>query len=351
LLLAHDTQPSWPTLYTILQGEPHLGERIVSEHAAGWLYREKAPALAEADLADLYVWLVRQFPFAEDPDFDHVHAVGPREQIGHWRDSILRTLENRGTPAAVEAIARIEAALPEHPWVRTIRRDAELVLRRNTWQPIPPQALLDLVVSADRRLVATTADLLDVVLDALSAIQTRLTGETPESHLLWDTRLKRPKLEEEISDYLRNRLHDLLVDRRVVVSREVQVRRMGRGIGERADLRIDAVHTGTATATLLTVVVEVKGAWNRDLMDDLSGQLVDRYMNDIGTTHGIYLVAWPDLESWESAPADKRRVAARYDSTTREDLAEQATDLAADGTYVSVVHLDIARTRPTLGPD
>ncbi len=259
-------------------------------------------------------------------------------------------MENRGTPAAVEAIARIEAALPEHPWVRTIRRDAELVLRRNTWQPIPPQALLDLVVSADRRLVATTGDLLDVVLNALSAIQTRLTGETPESHLLWDTRLG-PRLEEEISDYLRNRLHDLLVDRRVVVSWEVQVRRMGRGIGERVHLRIDAVHTDTATAMSLTVVVEVKGAWNRDLMDDMRGQLVDRYMKDIGTTHGIYLIAWPDLESWERADADKRRVAARYDSTIREDLAEEATALAADGTYVSVVHLDIARTRPTHGPD
>jgi hypothetical protein len=33
-------------------------------------------------------------------------------------------------------------------------------------------------------------------------------------------------------------------------------------------------------------------------------------------------------------------------STTREDLAQQAADLAADGIYVSVVHLDIARTRP-----
>jgi hypothetical protein len=292
LLLAHDAQPSWPIFYTVLQADPDLGERVVSEHVAGGVYRENAPALAEADLADLYVWLVRRFPFAEDPDFDHVHAVGPREQIAHWRDSILRMLENRGTPAAVEAIARIEAALPEHPWLRTIRRDAELVLRRNTWQPVPPQALLDLVISADRRLVATTADLLDVVLDALTAIQTRLAGETPESHLLWDTRQGRPKPEEEISDYLRNRLHDLLVDRRVVVSREVQVRRMGRGIGERTDLRIDAVHTDTATVTPLTVVVEVKGAWNRDLMEDLRGQLVDRYMNDIGTSHGIYLVSW-----------------------------------------------------------
>ena len=70
-------------------------------------------------------------------------------------------------------------------------------------------------------------------------------------------------------------------------------------------------------------------------------------MNDIGTAHGVYLVAWPDLESWEPADAERRRVAARYNSTTRGDLAQQAAALAVDSTFVSVVHLDMARTRPT----
>ena len=349
LLLAHDAEPTWPTLYAVIQHDPDLGERIVFEHVTGGQYRQNPPPLADTHLADLYVWLVRRFALADDPQFDDVHWVGPREQTACWRDTILRTLENGGTAAAVNAISRIEATLPEHPWLRTVRRHAELVLRRDTWQPVPPQDLLDLVTSADRRLVTTTADLLDVVLDALAVIQTRLTGETPESHLLWDTRVRRPKVEEEISDYLRNRLHDLLVTRRFVVSREVQVRRIGRGIGERTDIRVDAVHADTAMVTPLTVVIEVKGAWNRDLMEDLRAQLVDRYMRDIGTPHGIYLVAWPDLESWTPADAERRRVATRYASTTREDLTQQAEALINDDTYVTVVHLDIARTRPT-GP-
>ncbi len=351
LLLAHDAQASWPVLYQKLRDDPHLGKRIASEYVAGVRYREDPPTLADGDLADLYVWLVRQFPFEEDPDYDDVHVVGPREQIAHWRDGILRSLQNRGTATAVHAIAVIEAALPVYRWLRSVRRDAELQLRANAWAPVEPGDLLDLVADADRRVVNTTAELLDVVLDALTTIQTRLTGETPESQLLWDTRSRRPKTEDEISDYLRNRLDDLLVARHVIISREVQVRRSGRGIGERTDLRVDAVAENTTAApSVLTVVIEVKGAWNPDLLEDSDRQLVNRYMRDIGTPHGIYLVAWPDVESWGPAGADKRRVATRQGSTTREDLERQAANLAGNGAQVAVVHLDIALARPGLGP-
>ena len=74
--------------------------------------------LREEQLADLYIWLTREFPHDEDPQFDKAHSVGPRENIGHWRDSILRYLENVGTYEAVEAIARIQEEIPDLDWLK-----------------------------------------------------------------------------------------------------------------------------------------------------------------------------------------------------------------------------------------
>lgn len=344
LLLAHDAEPSWSVLHRVLLQKPELGDRIVTAYVSDIRYDE-LPGLSDDHLADLYVWLVRRFPFAEDPEFDDVHAVGTREQLAHWRDRVLRTLSQRGTASAVEAVRRIEVALPEYPWLRGFRLDAELQLRAAAFEPTAASELLALVEIPDRRLVKTNDHLSDVVVEAFEAVQKRLIGETPESHLLWDTRSGRPKAEEDISDYLRNRLQDLLVTRRAIVSREVQVRRSGRGIGERTDIRVDAVSASRDLA-VLTVVVEVKGAWNARLVEDLQDQLVDRYMADIGTAHGIYVVAWPDLSSWRDGDRNRSVVAARQHTTVRDDLHRQVEELATRGTHVAVLHLDIALSRP-----
>jgi hypothetical protein len=296
-------------------------------------------------MPELYLWLLDRFPFDEDPQFDEAHAVGPREQVGRWRDRILHDLRERGTLASVEAIAAIEAALPQHAWLRAVRQDAELRMRANTWASIDPRDLLALVAESDRRLVNTAAQLLDVVLDALAVVQSRLTGETPESHLLWDSRVGRPKPEDDISDYLLNRLRDLATTRGIVVNREVQVRRTGTGISERTDLRIDAVAADDAEAPTFSLPIEVKGAWHRDLLDALRTQLVDRYMRDLGSEYGIYLVAWPDLGSWRSDDPDRRTVERRPRESTQSELKRRASELDGEGLRVAVVGLDIAYTR------
>lgn len=221
-------------------------------------------------------------------------------------------------------------------------------MRSNSWMPIGPGVLMSLVADAGARLVTTSAQLCDVVLDAMSAIQTRLTGETPESHLLWDTRVGRPKQEDDISDYLLHRLRDLIADRGVVVNREVQVRRSGAGIGERTDIRIDAVTPGETTVAVLSLVVEVKGAWHRELMESIQDQLADRYMRDVGTDHGIYLVAWPDVASWRSDDDDRRRVGSRPRAETLAELVRRAAELGRTGRQIAVVALDMTWGRPVI---
>jgi hypothetical protein len=353
LLLAHDATDSWLLVYEAMRKSPTLGEQIAFAYIDRLGYHEHTPGLSEAAVAELYVWLVMHFPFEEDPQFDGVHAVGPREQLGMWRDGLLRELQGRGTQDSVAAIGAIEAALPDHTWLRAVRRDAERRTRASTWTPVEPDQLLGLVAQSTRRLVTADAQLLDVVLDALTEIQDRLTGETPESHLLWDTRSGRPKPEDDISDYLLNRLRDLLETRGIVVNREVQVRRVGTGIGERTDLRIDAVAAeGAGEPRVLTLVIEVKGAWHRELLDAIRDQLGHRYMVDLSIARGIYLVVWPDLESWSGDDRDRRVVAERPKRRTHDELNRRASELEAEGLHVVVVPLDMTFGRPSsLAPE
>jgi hypothetical protein len=237
--------------------------------------------------------------------------------------------------------------LPADRWLARTLATAEAALRRNRWSPTPLPQLLRL--AADRRtvLVNDAAALAAAVAAALEEIQTRLTGATPESQYLWDSHAGRPKSEDEISDYLANELNRVLTARGAVVNREVQVRRnRPSGIGERTDLLVDAAPVTGPDTGRLSLPVEVKGAWNDELLTAMRDQLADRYMRDTAATSGIYIVAWPDLDSWTDTPDNRRAAFASLDrSAVEAELASQAFGLAQQGPRVRVVHLDIAYRR------
>lgn len=137
--------------------------------------------------------------------------------------------------------------------------------------------------------------------------------------------------------------------RGAIVNREVQIRRnRPSGIGERTDLLVDAAPVGGPDTGRLSLPIEVKGAWNDELRTAMRDQLVERYMRDTAASDGIYVVAWPDLESWTDVTDTRRPVLASLERKVVEaELAAQAAELARDGARVRVVHLDIAYRRPT----
>lgn len=137
--------------------------------------------------------------------------------------------------------------------------------------------------------------------------------------------------------------------RGAIVNREVQIRRnRPSGIGERTDLLVDAAPVGGPDTGRLSLPIEVKGAWNDELRTAMRDQLVERYMRDTAASDGIYVVAWPDLESWTDVTDTRRPVLASLEREVVEaELAAQAAELARDGARVRVVHLDIAYRRPT----
>lgn len=350
LLLAYDTATAWATLYQLLLDDPEFGKDFVlaaasSDRLGG------PPGMLPRQLADLYLWLAEYFPRAEDPRIEEAHHVGPREEVAHWRDSIPEVLRRLGTAEAVEATRRIADASPSDPWLRLNVAAAEEALRSASWTPVVPAQLYQLAADHRTRLVRSATDLLQTTVIALETIQRRLQADTPEAQLLWDTRIRRPKTEDEASDYLRQRLNDLLGGHGVVVNREVQVRRIRpAGIPERTDLRIDAAadFPYADEAPVLTIVGEVKAAWNPDLMTAMRSQLVNRYMVDIGTKHGLYITLWFDTDWWapDQGQSDRDRVAHLDRVSVLRQLRDQAREFAADGFHIEVAMLDMSYERP-----
>ncbi|SIN91326.1 NACHT domain-containing protein [Agromyces cerinus] len=311
-LIRKQAGATWNELTRLMDDEPDL----LGEILLGLGYHAPVPDLDDSRVAVLFLWTLRWFPMSDDPAFDGAHMVGPREELTRWRDSLLNHLIKSGTRASVEAIREIARDRPDLEWLSVSLLQAEASLRRESWIPLTRIQLRDLIGQADARLVRSPQDLLNLVLWALARIQSRLQSDTPESHLLWDTHSRRPKSEDEISDYVRNALLQEVAGNGIVVNREVQVRRnRPSGVPERTDLRIDALRSESASGdATLTVIVESKGSWNAELVDALEGQLVDRYLRDHPGAGGVYLVFWFDGDYWSDQ--DPRRAPAL--SRTRE---------------------------------
>lgn len=268
--------------------------------------------------------------------------MSPRENLGRARDRLLSQLAERGTATSVDSARIIAARFADRPWLQQIVLEAQEAYSRNRWVPVEPEELLALVGNLSKRLVRSGRELLDVVVESLGRVQQRLQGETAEARLLWNEGEERaPKDEDTASDYVKNRLQDDLAGRGIVANREVQVRRQGTGIGERTDIRVDAISNDPLRGPdVITVVVETKGCWHRDLMTSMIGQLYERYMVPIGTQYGIYLVIWFSTDAWYRDDSRRAVAAGRDSGETKRRLTEQADSLNTEGTAIEVVVLD-----------
>jgi hypothetical protein len=106
----------------------------------------------------------------------------------------------------------------------------------------------------------------------------------------------------------------------------------GKGRGESIDIQITAP-TGKSNqgAETATIILEVKGNWNRGLETEMESQLAGRYLRRARTSHGIYVVLWFASDDWD--PQDWRRAPSARNTFegTRELLEKQAAELSRSG--------------------
>ncbi|NEO81319.1 hypothetical protein [Moorena sp. SIO4G3] len=141
---------------------PDLGRELIQSVAERHMLfsGELKLELNEKQLADLYIWLVRQYPYDEDPAHSNfeVYIVSPRDQVARLRDNILRQLESRGTAQACDQVERIIRKFTELPWLKTRLISTKESMRRKTWNALQPEEVIHKILYQDSKVSNTVQD-------------------------------------------------------------------------------------------------------------------------------------------------------------------------------------------------
>ncbi|MFD5081670.1 NACHT domain-containing protein [Kitasatospora sp. NPDC058406] len=347
-LLQMSPARAWPIVVSRLRADQEsydLLERLILDRGrTHWL-----DALAEGQAADLASLLIDRYPYRTTSPPRRTRWVGYEQNGPEHRDTVVQYLAARGSLDSVDELRRLTHSHPHAKPLARALRTAQRNHRERTWTRPGSHELHAILQDPRRRLVRDGADLTDVVLDALATLQHDLTQGTLPAALLWnDTtpevvngeptrrRLRYPKDENLISDYLAHYLTNQLVDSGIVIGREVQINRNIGGAGDRLDLLLRTAANNPApdlnAPGIATVVIEVKGNWHNHLQNAMETQLANDYIPALSATHGLYLVAYFPASQWTSPdramPAAVRK---QTPDTLRGALQEQAARLSTEG--------------------
>jgi hypothetical protein len=151
-VLVENSEPSsWSFIWALIQQDSSFGREVFELVAYRYSHGIQLN-LTEAQLADLYVWLLHEYPYDEDPDHSNevmAYSVTARDGIARLRDSVLSQLEERGTLEACAEVERLIQELPDITWLGKTLIDAQANMRRKTWQFLTPEEFLQFVISQE----------------------------------------------------------------------------------------------------------------------------------------------------------------------------------------------------------
>lgn len=305
LLFDRERQRTSPWLWwQRLRSQPALARQVLNATVSHASARElqHLTLLEEEQLATLVHWLSADFALApEEADGWRDHPDGGVVAV---RAAAATELAARGTASARDLLQQLTAALGRPFWLLARLDQVRENLRRNAWEPLPPDALATLTREASRRWVRSAADLQELLLESLARFQADLHGEPTTAQVLWfpvkDPQNRRKLLRYEVheenyfSNVLRQHLRQDLQRAKLLIKREVEIRpAMGSGSGQRTDIFVEAFVRSPAGERLevVQVVIEVKLSRHPDVLMALETQLA-AYLTDQSYRHGIYLVGW-----------------------------------------------------------
>jgi hypothetical protein len=268
------------------------------------------------------------FPVAEDSPSEGV--ILARGAAARLRDRQLGILTSMGTKGACRELLRFGAIFPEDRLHFNWRyRECLATYRKQLWRPHTPEVVLEMAGDYAFRLVLNENDLMEVILESLQRFQKQLVAsKNAQVGDLWNyegagnqRKHFSPKDEEDLSGKIAGWLqNDLGPTRGVILNREVQLRR-----GQRTDVLVEATAAAGSGLGTLTLVIEVKGCWNREIHTAIQNQLIDLYLKPHGLTHGIFLVGWYICPKWDSPT---RPASNALQATTLNDAQDEIEQLA-----------------------
>jgi hypothetical protein len=332
-LMMYADDAGWSIIWPIIQADSDFGHELI-EKISG---RERIiPRLADDQAADLYIWLEQNRPHSEEKN-DNDNLLNGRG----FNEKLFSHLKTRGTHSACIGLAKIASAFPEQVWLKWSLRECQSLYRRATWCPPSPQEILSLTENRDFLLVRSGQELLDVIIASLKRLEQTLHGVTPMATFLWNN--NRPRSENDFSDYVKNHLENDLNKRGFFANREVEFRRLKQsGVGEKTDIVVDAVCQFGEQFETVSVVIESKGCWNKDLKTAMEFQLRDRYLIDDQHRIGLYLVGWFLCDKWDGNH-DQKKATLKLKLSIEEMQAffdQQAADLSCDPIHIQALVLN-----------
>jgi len=296
-LIEFSEDAGWEVIWPLFHEDAEFGRNVVQSvthygrnDQSGILQK-----LSAAQLADLFRWMVVQYPYRERRR--EAGSVSPEESAEDFRNAIISHLRDNGTPESVAAIETLIPDFPELGWLKRTVLNARNVELRKTWIPPTPEEIIQLISDSKKRLVRSADELMEVVIETLQQIDEKLQGETPASPALWNEKKKGKELvkrwhkdENDFSDWIKIELEERLTNQGIVLNREVEINR-GKGS---TDIHIDVVtqQRSEGSRERVKVIIEVKGCWNPKLKTAMENQLVNQYLTASDCRHGIYLVGW-----------------------------------------------------------
>lgn len=343
--LLHRDTPSahWPAVARGLSDPAVLQEyrRRLTQLSTGpdaWPFTR----LDDDALAELYTLLLDDASLTRLQQSPHLN-IQDDDRLVDLLQHLPRILAIRATPQAAAALHRLAQAHPAVPQLRMLAHATARAAADHSATPLEPEQLIRLATDKQTRLVRDARQLLDLIRESLTAMEEDLQGYNGTAVNLWNRDRDRfeagtrcwPCWEDDLSDAVASFLRRDIGGHRVVVNREVQVRRNGLP-GLRTDLQIEAPPPNGASQHTIRVVIEAKGCWNKDLPTTAQTQL-RAYLSEPHTA-GLLLVGYFDSTRWNTKKRGCPRTNHSIDDIRREQL-EQVRTFTQDEPLLAAAHV------------
>ena len=197
-LMLYSEDAGWAIIWSAIQQDPKFGREVLEAVSYALKYEGSLEQRLKEDcIADLYIFLARQYPssdkskdLATSQDNLTTQVVGistsdlsllkdcshdtkfpiiePEDSIRIWQDYIPQRLQALGTREACDALRKMIRELPElKDDLQWRLLEAETLARRKTWKPPTPEQLLQLILDQDKRLINSGQELLDLLIESL----------------------------------------------------------------------------------------------------------------------------------------------------------------------------------------
>jgi len=294
------TADSWGIIWPLLQNDIELARSIFLELAYHHQYNAETGIhqVLELQLIDLYRKLAELYPIEEDPPFEAEPQDSlPRRSVAEFRQEIPRILAGRDSQAGCDALALLASEFEQsRSLMQWHLRQSRERWRMKVWNRPAIADVTRLLLDPSAHLVTTSEDLLEVVIESLQRLQSRIT-DTPNP-LVYDFWFigklgngdynHGPHYEEHVARRIAAWLQDDLQSRHpAVINREVVPRWQ-----QRTDITVEAPLRSGNETLVPKVIIEIKGNWHPFVRTACGTQLVDAYLRNQVSATGIYLVVW-----------------------------------------------------------